>query len=65
MECWQGPHPWSLIYDKAFAADRVMRPEAADYHQGQERNRSSNRPDRFVHPMLSTPSESSCGGGRP
>ena len=27
----------SLIYDKAFVADHVMRPEAADTHQGQGR----------------------------
>ena len=27
----------SLIYDKAFLADHVMRPEAADSHQGQGR----------------------------
>lgn len=28
-----------------------MRPEAADSHQGQERDRTSDRPDRFTHPM--------------
>ena len=33
----QGPQPQSLMYDKAYAADGVMRPEAADTHQGQER----------------------------
>src|SRR5215207_7822348 len=31
-----------------------MRPEAAHSHQGQGRDRSSNRPDRFVHPMPPT-----------
>jgi hypothetical protein len=46
-----GPQLRSLIVYKADAADHVMRPEAADSHQGQERDRSSNRPDRFVHPM--------------
>jgi hypothetical protein len=45
-----GPQLSSLIYDKAFEADHVKRPEAADSHQGQEHDRSSNRPDRFVHP---------------
>ena len=39
----QGPQPRSLMYDKARAADHVMRPEAADSHQGQEREGSSNR----------------------
>ena len=33
----QGPQLRSLIYDKAFVADHVMRPEAADSHQGQGR----------------------------
>ena len=33
----QGPQLRNLIYDKAQAADHVMRPEAADSHQGQER----------------------------
>jgi len=60
-----GPQPQSLIYDKAFAADRVMRPEVADSHQGQGRDRSSNRPYRFAHPMPPTPTESPCGGRRP
>jgi hypothetical protein len=45
----QGPQLRSLIYDKADVADHVMRPKTADSHQGQEHNRSSNRPDRFVH----------------
>ena len=43
----QGPQLPSLIYDKAFEADRVIRREAADSHQGQGHDRSSNRPDRF------------------
>ena len=33
----QGPQLQSLIYDKASVADHVMRPEAADSHQGQGR----------------------------
>ena len=33
----QGPQLRSLIYDKASEADHVMRPEAADSHQGQGR----------------------------
>jgi hypothetical protein len=33
----QGPQLPSLMYDKACAADDLMRPEAADPHQGQER----------------------------
>ena len=37
------------LVDKALAADHVMRPEAADSHQGQGREQSRNRPDRFVH----------------
>ena len=45
----QGPQLPSLIYDKAFVADHVMRPEAADSHQGQGREPSRNRPDKFVH----------------
>jgi hypothetical protein len=60
-----GPQLRSLMYDKAFEADRVMRPEAADSHQGQERDRFSNRPDRFVHSAPPIPAESSCGGRRP
>ena len=60
----QGPQLRSLIYDKAYAADRVMRSEAADFHQGQERDSSSKRPDRFAHPAPST-TGSSCGGRRP
>jgi len=31
-----GPQLQNLIYDKAHAADHVMRSEAADSHQGQE-----------------------------
>jgi len=60
-----GPQLQSLIYDKAHEADRVMRLEAADSHQGQERNRSSNRPDRFAHSMPPTKTESPCRGRRP
>ena len=45
----QGPQLSSLIYDKASVADHVMRPEAADSHQGQGHKSSRNRPDRFVH----------------
>jgi len=45
----QGPQLPSLIYDKAVVADHVMRPEAADSHQGQGRDPSRDRPDRFVH----------------
>ena len=59
----QGPQLQSLIYDKARAADRVMRSEAADSHQGQERDRSSNRPDRFVHPVPPTPENHLAAGG--
>jgi hypothetical protein len=49
----QGPQLLSLICAKAFEADDLMRPEAADPHQGQGHERSRNRPDRFV---LSKPS---------
>jgi len=45
----QEPQLPSLMYDKAFEADGVMRLEAADSHQGQGREQSRNRPDRFVH----------------
>jgi hypothetical protein len=38
-----GPQLQNLIYDKAAAADHVMRSEAADSHQGQERDRSSKQ----------------------
>jgi hypothetical protein len=34
----QGPQLPSLIYDKAFEVDHVMRPEAADSHHGQGRD---------------------------
>ena len=51
----QGPQLPSLIYDKAFEADGVMRPEAADSHQGQGREQSRNRLDRFVHSTPPTP----------
>jgi hypothetical protein len=57
-----GPQLSSLIYDKAFEADHVKRPEVADY-QGQGHNRSSNRPDRFVHPTPAGISRSPCAGG--
>ena len=60
----QGPQLRSLMYDKAQAADGVMRSEAAESHQGQEHDRSSNRPDRFVHPAPPIPTGSSCGGRR-
>ena len=63
MDRRQGPPLQSLIYDKATAADHVMRPEAADSHQGQERNRSSDRPDRFVHPAPPTPDDHLAAGG--
>ena len=46
----QGPSLQSLIYDKAIEADHVMRQEVADSHQGQERDRSDHRPDRFTQP---------------
>jgi hypothetical protein len=32
-----GPQLPNLMYDRASAADHVMRSEAADSHQGQER----------------------------
>ena len=41
MARWQGPLFDSLIYDKAFEADHVMRRQAADSHHGQERHRSA------------------------
>ena len=49
----QGPQLPSLIYDKAFEADGVMRREAADSHQGQGHDRSSNRPDKCIPRPLS------------
>jgi hypothetical protein len=58
-----GPQLQSLIYDKAAAADHVMRSEAADSHQGQERDRSSNRPDRFVHPVPPVQQNHLAAGG--
>jgi hypothetical protein len=58
-----GPPFQSLIYDKAFAAGGVMRPEAADSHQGRERDRSSNRPDRFTHLTPTTPKDHLAQGG--
>jgi len=45
------PQLQSLIYDRAYEAEHVMRTEAANSHQGQERDRSSDRPDRFTHPL--------------
>src|ERR1700752_124616 len=57
MVCRQGPQLSSLMQDKAFEADEVMRPKAADSHQGQGREKSRNRPDRFVHSTLSAPTD--------
>jgi len=59
----QGPQLPSLIYDKAFEADHVMRREAADSHQGQGREQSRNRPDRFVHSTPADADRSPCAGG--
>jgi hypothetical protein len=59
----QGPQLPSLIYDKAFEADGVMRPKAADSHQGQGRESSRNRPDRFAHSTPAEPNRSPCAGG--
>ena len=59
----QGPQLPSLIYDKAFEADHVMRREAADSHQGQGREQSRNRPDRFVHSTPADVNRSACAGG--
>jgi len=53
----QGPQLLSLIYAKAFEADDLMRPEAANPHHGQGHERSRNRPDRFVHPKPPTPKD--------
>jgi hypothetical protein len=53
----QGPELPSLIYDKAFEADHVMGPEAAHSHQGQGREQSRNRPDRFVHSKPPAPKD--------
>jgi hypothetical protein len=53
----QGPQLLSLIYAKAFEADDLMRREAADSHQGQGREQSRNRPDRFVHSTPPTPKD--------
>ena len=58
-----GPQLPNLIYDKASPADHVMRSEAADSHQGQEHDRSVNRPDRFVHPLPPTPVNYLAAGG--
>src|ERR1700731_3742805 len=61
--CSRTPFFPSLMYDKAFEADGVMRREAADSHQGQGHDRSSNRPDRFLHSTPPTPKRSPCAGG--
>lgn len=58
-----GPQLPILIYDKAKKVDHVMRTEVADSHQGQERDRSSDRPDRFTQPMPSAAKCSSRPGG--
>ena len=50
-----GPHPLSLLAYKALEADHVMRLEVADFHRGQERMRSNNRPDRFMHSDTGAP----------
>ena len=36
---------------------------SADYHQGQERDCSKSRPDRFMHPMPPKPDKAPCAGG--
>jgi hypothetical protein len=53
----QGPQLLRLIYAKAFEADDLMRPEAANPHQGQGHKRSRNRPDRFVHSKPPAPKD--------
>jgi hypothetical protein len=53
----RGPQLLSLIYAKAFEADDLMRPEAANHHHGQGHERSRNRPDRFVHSKPPTPKD--------
>ena len=63
MVCRQGPQLPSLRNEKAFEADHIMRPKAADSHQGQGRDRSTNRPDRFVHSTPAGISRSPCAGG--
>jgi hypothetical protein len=39
-----------------------MRPEIADSHQGQGRDRSSNRPYRFAHPAADQHNHLAAGG---
>ena len=65
MAARRGPLLRSLMYDKALEADDLMRPEIADSHQGQGRDRSTDRPDRFAHPMPPLSAQSPCGGRRP
>jgi hypothetical protein len=57
------PQLQSLIYDRAYEAEHVMRTEAANSHQGQERDRSSDRPDRFTHPLPPVANSLPCPGG--
>jgi hypothetical protein len=61
----QRPPLSSLISTKAFEAEHVLRPEAADSHQGQGRLRSSNRPDRFMQTVPTASGKTTLHGRRP
>jgi hypothetical protein len=57
-----GPLFESLIYDKAYEADHVMRHQTADSHQGQERDRSATgRIDSCI--LRRRSNKSPCAGG--
>jgi|SRR5215471_15818791 len=58
-----GPQLRNLMYDRASAADDLMRSEAADSHQGQEQDRSSNRLNGFTHPVPPVPQNHLAAGG--
>ena len=54
----------NVTYDMAFEADSIMR-ESSGTHHGPERDRSSDRPDRYPPPMTGQRQKSTCCGRRP
>ena len=49
----RGPQPQSLTYDTALRGRPRYEAGGGGSHRGQERDRSSDRPDRFTHPRPS------------
>jgi hypothetical protein len=60
-----GPLLPSLKSDRALVAEKVMRLETADSHQGQEQDRSDKGRIDSCNLRRRGPAASSCGGRRP